>query len=128
MSNRLLRGFPIVVGLHDPEADRSLRVPHTCVEAELSEAIVASIRYVLERALDPAETIAAAFQRKEHDLGALFATLSVPQSRALHRRLSAPAVGDELVTLFERLTRDRRARLLAFLADSRRRSATKLAS
>lgn len=69
------------------------------------------------------ETIEAAFRRKEHELGALFATLDVTTSRALHRRLSRPAEGDLVAAQFGRMVSERRARLLSFLADARRREA-----
>jgi len=63
------------------------------------------------------------FQRKEREIGALFATLSVPESRALHARLSVPQEGDHVAAAFKRLTIDRQHRLLAFLAAARRRVA-----
>lgn len=69
------------------------------------------------------ETLDAAFRRKERELGALFATLDVATSRALHRRLSISADGDVVAARFGRLVSERRARLLAFLADARRREA-----
>ena len=63
------------------------------------------------------------FKQKEHDLGALFARLSVPESRALHKRLCNPATDDRLAHAFSRLVTERRGRLLTFLADARRREA-----
>ncbi len=69
------------------------------------------------------ETVALAFQRIEHQVGLLFAKLTVLQARALHRRLSQPVEGDALAARFGRLVRERRLRLLAFLGDARRREA-----
>jgi hypothetical protein len=67
------------------------------------------------------ETTAVAFARKEQALGELFATLTILESRALHARLSNPRPDDPIATRFTLLVADRRARLLAFLADARRR-------
>jgi hypothetical protein len=69
-------------------------------------------------------TIDAAFRHKEHELGSLFATLAVVEAGALHRRLANPRPDDHVAQHFLRLVADRRARLLAFLADARRREAS----
>ena len=63
------------------------------------------------------------FRRKEHDLGALFARLTVLECRVLHKRLSNPAPDDQLASAFSRLVLERRGRLLMYLADARRREA-----
>jgi hypothetical protein len=63
------------------------------------------------------------FARKEAELRTVFAALSVMESRALHARLANPRSGDSLVAAFMRMTADRRARLINFLADARRREA-----
>jgi hypothetical protein len=60
---------------------------------------------------------------KEREIGELFSRLGVLEAMALHRRLKCKAAGDELVAAFARLVEDRRARLLAFLGDARRRAA-----
>ena len=78
---------------------------------------------ILDAPLTTGETAFIGFARKEHELGALIATLSVLECRALHKRLSNPQHGDELAHKFARLTLERRCRLLAFLADARRREA-----
>jgi hypothetical protein len=78
---------------------------------------------ILDAPLATGETALAGFARKEHELGGLIATLSVLECRALHKRLSNPQHGDELANKFARLTLERRCRLLAFLADARRREA-----
>jgi hypothetical protein len=49
--------------------------------------------------------------------------LTVPESRVLHGRLSNPRGGDRLAASFMRLTAERRARLINFIADARRRAA-----
>ena len=85
----------------------------------------ASLLAIVEAPLAPGETATTGFRRKEHELGAAFAALSVPEARALHRRLSNPSPDDALAQRFARLTLERRGRLLAFLADARRRAAMK---
>jgi len=64
-----------------------------------------------------------AFTRKEKELGEAFAALPILDQRALHARLSVVREGDMLAEKFNRLTAERRARLLNFLADARRRAA-----
>lgn len=78
---------------------------------------------ILEAPLHDGETAAVGFARKEAELRHAMATLSVLESRALQSRLSYPKAGDQLATAFMRLTGDRRARLLNFLAEARRREA-----
>ena len=78
---------------------------------------------VLDAPLAPGETVQAGYARKENELGTLFARLTILESRALHARLANPRPGDELATKFARLVVERRARLLAFLSDARRRAA-----
>jgi hypothetical protein len=69
------------------------------------------------------ETIDVAFRRVEAEVGALFAELGPLEARALHQRLTTPVENDVLAIRFSRLTFERRARLLAYLADARRRAA-----
>ena len=70
------------------------------------------------------ESTDAFHRRKEHLLGALFAALGASEAEALHERLSATSRGDDRVAAqFGRLVVERRERLLAFLADARRREA-----
>ncbi|MCW5807423.1 MAG: ATP-binding protein, partial [Deltaproteobacteria bacterium] len=68
------------------------------------------------------ETIAANFGRREAELAAVFAALSPPASRLLHRRLAHPAHGDAVAAGFARMTLERRDRLLRFLASAPRRA------
>jgi len=69
------------------------------------------------------ESAHTAFRNKEIQLAELFARLTVTDARALHRRLTIPAKDDPVAARFGRLTKDRRDRLTAFLADARRRQA-----
>ena len=69
------------------------------------------------------ESASIAFARKEAELKEVFATLTIEESRALHARLTMPKDGDELARLIGRLVVDRRGRLIAFVADARRREA-----
>ena len=85
----------------------------------LDSALIA----ILEAPLLPGETAFAGFARKEAELRSAFALLCVMESRALHARLACPRSDDQLAAVFMRLTADRRARLIYFLADARRREA-----
>lgn len=71
----------------------------------------------------PAGQARDGFARKEREIGELFARLPVADAIALHKRLTCKAPDDDLVAAFARLVDDRRARLLTFLADARRRAA-----
>ena len=92
-----------------------------------SESVDTRLLAILASGPGHGETLDAAFRRKEHELGALFATLDVAASRALHRRLTLPADDDLVAARFGQLISNRRARLLAFLADARRREAIAMA-
>ncbi len=78
---------------------------------------------ILDAPLRPGETAVLGFARKERELGAAFAEMSILAARALHKRLANPTPGDALAEKFSRLTVERRYRLLNFLADARRRAA-----
>lgn len=78
---------------------------------------------ILEAPLHPSETAAIGFARKEAELRHVIASLSVFESRALHVRLTCAKSDDNLPRAFTRLTADRRARLINFIADARRREA-----
>jgi hypothetical protein len=86
-------------------------------------ALEAQILACLESRPEPRETVDLAFRRKERDLMALFDQLSVTDARELNRRLSRQWAGDSVAAAFSRLISERRSRLLAFLADARRREA-----
>ena len=83
----------------------------------------AELRAALHQAQLVGETIATYYLRVEHELASLLSTLSVGESRELHRRLSSPASDDVLAKRFERLVVDRRHRLLVFLSNAPRRVA-----
>lgn len=104
---------------HSSSPTIAIRPPTAPVAPTIDGRLIA----ILDAPLAPGETAMTGFQRKEAELGAVFATLSVLESRALHARLVAPKPGDELAHKFARLTVERRARLMAFLADCRRREA-----
>ncbi len=99
--------------------------PVTFVESEPPAAPVDQIDDrilgVLTSSTEIGETVELAFRRKERQLGELFAVLSVAEAQALHRRLSIASAGDHVAELFNRMTVERRGRLLTFLADARRR-------
>ncbi|MDB4958994.1 MAG: hypothetical protein JWO36_6563 [Myxococcales bacterium] len=78
---------------------------------------------ILDSASLAGETIELSFRRKEAQLRSQFAALSVFDARTLHGRLANPRPDDAVAVRFSRLVADRRARLLTFLADARRRAA-----
>jgi hypothetical protein len=78
---------------------------------------------ILDRPLVSGEPVYVGFARKEAQLRAALAALEPQVARAMFRRFCNPQAGDALAARFMRLTIDRRARLLAFLADARRRVA-----
>lgn len=108
---------------YDPRADRTRQVavaaPLVAVRAETEAQILA----ILAAPALLGETVSSQFQRKEHQLGSIFAALSLAESRALHRRLAIPQAGDALALKFARLVVERKNRLIAFLADAPRRAA-----
>jgi len=101
-----------------PTAPRAVK-PAATVSPSIERAIID----IIGAAPRAGETTELAFRRKEHELGDLFPTLSVIESRTLHRRLSNESASDTVAKAFGRMVADRRARLLAFLADVRRREA-----
>jgi len=74
------------------------------------------------------ETIAMTFERRERELIAVLGALTVTEARAVHARLARPRASDAVATAFTRLVADRRGRIVAFLADARRREALALAA
>ncbi len=83
----------------------------------------AQLAAIIDADLLPGEPAFVGFARKERELGETFAALPIMDQRALHTRLSNPRASDALAAKFGRLTTDRRARLIAFLGDARRRAA-----
>jgi hypothetical protein len=110
---------------HSRQGDRrrSAPVALTWSNVQLETEIVAT----LDAPRLPNERIEFAFRRKEAELAALFDRLSSEDSRELHRRLTLTLQDDPIATRFARLIAPRRARLLAFLADARRREALRAA-
>lgn len=92
-------------------------------DAPLPDHVEQQLVDVLKATPGFGETIEAAFTRKENEARELMAQLSVMQARSLHARLQNPANGDVLAEAFGRMLATRRERLLAFLADARRREA-----
>ena len=82
-----------------------------------------AILTILAAPLRAGETAHAGFRRKEYELGTLFGQLPVDDTRTLHARLGNPRDGDLVAQRFHLLTAERRARLVAFLADAPRRAA-----
>ena len=99
------------------------QVPAARSPGAIPDSVELQIRQVLSSPPSPNETIETGFRRKEHELRALFAVLTPVEARALHRRLANPSFDDVIAMLFARLVIDRRGRLLAFLAQARRRYA-----
>lgn len=90
-------------------------------------ALESQILERLESRPESHETVELAFRRKERDLVALFEQLTLPDARELSRRLSRQLAGDQVAVAFSRLIGERRARLLAFLANAPRREALRFA-
>lgn len=61
--------------------------------------------------------------RKRAELGRLFSSLDVPESRALRARLTSPVEEDELATAFKRLLSEAKSELLGVLQGAPRRAA-----
>ena len=87
------------------------------------DTVDARLIAILDAPLAPGETAMVGYARKERELGAVFAAMSVFEARAMGARLANPKAGDELANKFARLTVARRTRLLVFLADARHRAA-----
>jgi hypothetical protein len=100
--------------------------PRTCAATVHTSTTIASAhdaRLIAILDMDSGEPTYVAFARKECELGEAFAKLPILDQRALHTRLGTVRSGDVLAEKFNRLTADRRARLLIFLGDARRRAA-----
>ncbi len=87
----------------------------TAFDAQLAAIIVAP--------LPMGQTAMEGYQKKELAILGALAQRSVLESRALYARLANPVSSDSLAVTFMRLTVERRSRILAFLADARRRAA-----
>ena len=104
---------------------RAREVPQSipCKRPSWTSSCDVALLAILEAPLRAGETAVAGFARKELELRHVLATLSVLESRALQSRLAHPKGGDVLAQAFQRLTGERRARLINFIADARRREA-----
>lgn len=76
----------------------------------------------------PGFTAKAAHDAKEQALLALLAGLTPVESLYLHKRLANPRPGDAVAAAFGRMVVERRGRILAFVADARRRAALRAAA
>lgn len=83
----------------------------------------APLAAILDAPLHPGEPVHVGFARKEQELRVAFGNLPPQVARAMFHRLAHPQARDALAARFMRLTMERRVRLLAFLADARRRVA-----
>ena len=115
-----------------PRGAAAVPAPRQCAAVIHTSSTIAashdaSLLAILDRD-DSRVPALVAFARKEKELGEAFAALPILDQRALHARLSVVREGDTLAEKFKRLTQERRARLLTFLADARRRAAQALAN
>jgi hypothetical protein len=97
--------------------------PRAIVWAPLPGELEHRLLEILEATPSPGCGAHTAFRLKEDQLTALFAGLAVADAHALQRRFTVSASDDRAAAQFSRLTRERRDRLVAFLADTRRRQA-----
>lgn len=111
---------------NQPSIERSTAPAKCAAPARNSiDARDAALIAILEAPLHEGETAYAGFARKEEELRVAFAALSVLESRALQARLETPRSGDRFAAAFSRMTIERRARLINFLGNARRREALK---
>ena len=101
--------------------DSTLAAASACVVLAVSETTERAMVDELVRPKEPGDTHAMAGNRREAKLRELFAGLSPHESLALQRRLEMALPEDELAVAFLRLVPERRARLLAHLAELRYR-------
>ncbi len=108
-----------------PATARPLAIRRVAVTSELAAPVSneGPLIAILDRPLGKGELASIGFARKEHDLNAAFAKLTVLEARTIHARLTINAPDDMLAAKFAQLTVDRRTRLLYFLAGARRREA-----
>ena len=97
------------------------------VKQSVTATVEASVLRILMSSQRTGETIENAYRRKETELVEVLGKLGLVESRTLQRRLEIAAEDDALAQQFGRLTRDRRQRLISFLANARRREALAIA-
>ncbi len=93
----------------------------TRVSPDLPPQLEAELLAVIVRPIGGDETRRDGNAARERELYGLLATLDVTQAFHLGRRLDAMRADDALVRAFSRLIPERRQRLRAFIADTRRR-------
>jgi len=113
---------PNTAHVSSDDDDSEARVRITWKPVQLENEIIA----VFDERPAPGEQLEMAFRRKEQQLAAVFARLNAVDSLALQRRLNLSLSDDPIAERFGRLVVARRTRLLAFLADARRRIALRL--
>lgn len=85
-------------------------------------AIAEPLVAIILEPLAPGESPSVGFARKEVEIVALLDTLAPPGATALHDRLATARSDDPLVAAFQRLSGERRGRLLEHLRDAPRRT------
>jgi hypothetical protein len=85
--------------------------PPACVDARIA--------FIIDTPLALGESMLFGVTRKEAELLALFATLTVAQSRAYYARLWSPNSTDPLASKLAQLGSDRKQRLIMFLGRHR---------
>lgn len=93
------------------------RQPHP--HARPPESVDARIVGIVDAPLVDGEGLAFGLVRKEAELLALFASLTVAQTRALHVRVWNPRSTDPIAAKLQRLGNDRKASLVSFLGRHR---------
>src|SRR5947207_1748211 len=87
--------------VYDPRLDttRLQRVPSATKPPQVRPGLDADLIAILDRPRGY-ETVNEQFVRKEHELGAIFAKLTIYESHVLHKRLATPQANDELAIKF----------------------------
>lgn len=117
-------GAPVPTAeLDDAVADPVPTVELAAVGPGPQAALDHRLIQILEAPPDWNQTVDAAFRNKERALLEVFASLSCADATRLHHRLASPRAGDPVSTWLTRLVPERRARLLAYLAEAPRRAA-----
>src|SRR5436305_929564 len=106
-------------GRQQVELPVSAPVPATPEQLAIDAKLVA----IITAPVPAGQTAMEGYRDKEIALLGVLSQRTVLESRALHARLANPTASDVLAMTFMRLTVERRTRVLAFLADARRRAA-----
>ncbi|MDB4963022.1 MAG: hypothetical protein JWP01_3021 [Myxococcales bacterium] len=121
----LARSAPPEMGTQQPvwECNAGVQRPSGSVARSLTPALETAMIAILMRPLAVGENQMTGNTNRERELGQLFSALEYAHAREILRRLDLDRADDALVAAFKRITIERRARLRAFLADTRRRQA-----